>query len=197
MSRICRSLPVTRNITQGHLIRKAKQLRALCRVVLITKQHVDLLQCDATRLRNEEIDIHRQHEVHPHEEEQALQPGLLQKQREELLENGVCDVLHLRAHADGLSAHVHREDLGCPDPGCGAPGRLVKEDEEEEAEDNGDAYRLTLCATRAVGRDQADYGDGKHGDGHADGSDKEQPSPAEPVCSPDGIEREDDAKGCV
>ena len=51
---------------------------------------------------------------------------------EELLNNGVGNVLHLRAHADSLGAHVHGEHLGGPDPGSGAPGGLVKEDEEEQ-----------------------------------------------------------------
>jgi hypothetical protein len=33
-----------------------------------------------------------------------------------LLEDRVGYVLHLRGHAHGLGAHVHREDLGGPDP---------------------------------------------------------------------------------
>ena len=55
-----------------------------------------------------------------------LQSTLGKEGREELLQDGVADVLHLGAHSDSLSLDVHG-----PDPYCCSPGGLVEQNEEE------------------------------------------------------------------
>jgi hypothetical protein len=44
---------------------------------------------------------------------------------EELLEDGVGDVLGLRSHTNGLGANVHGENLGRPNPHSGTPRWFV------------------------------------------------------------------------
>ena len=113
----------------GLCVHYSQQLSPFHSVLLVSKQLVHLLQRNLARLGNEEVDIGSENDVHRHKKEQTLQPSLLQEDREELLENCVGDVLHLRAHAHGLRSNVHREDLRGPDPGSRTPGRLIKEDE--------------------------------------------------------------------
>lgn len=119
---------------------------------------------------------------------------VLQKLGKELLKDGVGHVLHLRAHANGLGAHVHGKDLGGPDPGGGAPAGLVKERKHEEQEDDGDADGLRLAPAVNVRRGEPHDGHGEHAQAHADGADDEQPAAPEAVGRPGGVEREDDAK---
>jgi hypothetical protein len=40
-----------------------------------------------------------------------LQAALGEEKREELIQNHICNVLPLRAHADGLGADIHGEDF--------------------------------------------------------------------------------------
>lgn len=101
------------------------------------KELVHLLERDALRLRDEEDDVADEQAVDTREHVEGVEAAVLEEEREELLDDGVGDVLRLPGHADTLGAHVEREDLGAPDPGDGAPRGLVEEDEEEEEEHDG------------------------------------------------------------
>ena len=127
-----------------------QNLFTLGNVVGTTKQGIDLLQCNLLGLRNKEENEETQQEVDASKEIECVESIIVKEDGEELLENGVCDVLGLRCHSDGLGADIHREDLGCPNPYCCTPRRLVygllveefnegsyrkiltKQDEEEE-----------------------------------------------------------------
>lgn len=98
------------------------------------KELVHLLERDALCLRDEEDDVADEQAVDASKHVEGVEPAVLEEEREELLDDGVGDVLRLPGHADALGAHVEREDLGGPDPGDGAPRGLVEEDEEEEQE---------------------------------------------------------------
>ena len=99
-------------------------------MVWSTKENVHLLQGDLPRFWNEEDDVDREEQIDPGEEEEGVTAGLVsmtdmhsdgrgrdlqaalgEESREELLEDDIGDVLRLRAHADGLRAHIHGEDL--------------------------------------------------------------------------------------
>lgn len=177
-------------------VRDAEDLAALLDVVGAAEQDVDLLEADAPRLGHEEVDEDGEQDVGRHEEEEALEPLVVEEDGEELLEDGVADVLHLRAHADGLGAHVDREHLGRPDPRRRAPRRLVEEGEEEQREDDGDPDGLRLGPVD-IRRLEHDHGDDHHAYGHADGADDEEESSAVSVGRPGGVEGKDDAKGGV
>lgn len=101
------------------------------------KELVHLLERDALCLRDEEEDVADEQAVDAREHVEGIETAVLEEEREELLDDGVGDVLRLPGHADALGAHVEREDLGAPDPGDGAPRGLVEEDEEEEEEHYG------------------------------------------------------------
>lgn len=179
------------------LVVDTHDLASLLDVVGAAKEHINLLQRNLLRLGDEEVHEHAQDHVHSHEEEEALEALVGEEGGEELLENGVGDVLHLRAHADGLGADVDGEDLGGVHPRGRAPGRLVEEGEEEQQEDDGDADGLALGAVGGGGRLEADDGDDEHADGHAGGADDEEPAAAEAVGGPHGVEGEEDAAGGV
>lgn len=106
-----------------------QHLRALLGVVGAAEQLVHLLERDLLGLGDEEVDKDAEDDVHGHEEEEAVEPLVGEEGGEELLEDCVCDVLHLGAHADGLGADVDGEDFGGPHPGCCAPCWLVEEDD--------------------------------------------------------------------
>lgn len=173
----------------------SEHIPALGRVARAAKQNINLLERHLLRFGDEEVDVGPEDDVHAHEEEEALEARAGEELGEELLEDGVGDVLHLGAHADGLGADVHAEDLGRPHPDGGAPGRFVEEGEEEEEEDDGGAHGLRLgVAVTVGGRGEADDGDDEHAGCHADGADDEQPATAVAVRGPHGVEGEEDAK---
>lgn len=145
------------------------------------------------RFRDEEPDECSQHEIYGGEEPEGVEAFALEEGREELLEDGVGHVLHLRGHADGLGADVHAEDLGGPDPGGSAPGGLVEEDEEEQQGDDGDSHGLGLGAAGEGGGLHADEGDDQHAHAHAQRADDQERLAAEPVDGPDRVQREEDA----
>lgn len=95
---------------------------------------VHLLERDTLCLGDEEDDVADEQAVDSREHVEGVEAAVLEEEREELLDDGVGDVLRLPGHADALGAHVERENLGAPDPGDGAPRGLVEEDEEEEQE---------------------------------------------------------------
>lgn len=163
-------------------------------MILVTKQHVNLLQRNPPRLRNEKVHIERQNNIHSHEEEQAFQTRILEEDGKELLEDGVGDILHLRAHAHGLRADIHGEDLGGPNPGRRSPGRLVEEYEQEQAKYDGNTNWLALGAAWSIRGEEADKRDHEHGGGHAHGANEKEPSSSEAIGRPYGIEGEDDSK---
>jgi len=94
----------------------AQQVTTLLNVIRAAKEDVDLLKRDLARLGDEEVHEERKADVDGEEEEEAVEALLVQECWEELLHNGVCDVLCLRRHADGLRSNVHGEDFRRPDP---------------------------------------------------------------------------------
>lgn len=90
-------------------------------VVGAAEEGVDLLERHLLGLGNEEVHEHREKHVDAREEIERVESVVLEKQREELLEDRVGDVLRLRRHAHCLGTYVHRENLGRPDPDCGTP----------------------------------------------------------------------------
>lgn len=128
-----------------------QQVATLFDVVATTEQHVHFFQGDFLRLRDEEPDEEGEENVDASEEVECvagrvlvglrlwewgwrgdLQAAVVEEGWEELLQDGVCDVLHLRTHAHGLRTYVHGEDLGRPNPDGGSPRWLIEEDEEEK-----------------------------------------------------------------
>lgn len=103
-------------------------------VACSAEELVHLLERDALRLGDEEDDVADEQAVDTREHVEGVEAAVLEEEWEELLDDGVGDVLRLPGHADTLCADVEREDLGAPDPGDGAPRGLVEEDEEEEQE---------------------------------------------------------------
>ena len=96
-----------------------------------TKNDIHLLKRDALRLGNEEVNKDGEKDVDRHEKEETLQTFSGEECREELLENGVGNVLTLRCHTNSLGSDVGGEDFAGPHPGSGAPGWLVEETGEE------------------------------------------------------------------
>ena len=85
----------------------AKYLSPLIHMVSTAEENVNLLQRNLLRLGDEEPDKHNQQEVGCHEEVKTFQALVLQECREELLKDGIGDVLHLTAHANCLSTNIH------------------------------------------------------------------------------------------
>lgn len=88
-------------------------------------------------------------DVDSHEEAQA--PFVRRESREELLKDGVADVLHPRTHPHSLCSDVDRENLCNPVPCRRAPRRLVEEREQEEKEGECNSHGLLLRARCCVG----------------------------------------------
>lgn len=176
-------------------LRNTQHLRALVDVVGSAKEDVHLLKRHHLGLGNQKVDEDDEQEIDGHEEEEALEARVVKEQREELVEDGLGDVLCLRAHTHGLGTHIHTEDFGGPDPGCGTPGWLVEEDEEEEQEHNGDADGLRLA--RGARSSETNSADAKHANTHAQGADHEHPATAEAVDGPGSVESEQDTTGGV
>lgn len=102
-----------------------KNLLTLGDVVGTAEQSVDLFKGDLLGLGNEEEDKDCQQEVDTGEEVEGVEAIVVEEDGEELLEDGVGDVLSLRSHTHSLRANVHRENLGRPNPDCGTPRWLV------------------------------------------------------------------------
>lgn len=115
---------VSTNLSMVRIL-DSKQITTLLDVVISAEQSVDLLEHDLAGLRDAEVDEHSQQEVDAGEHVEGVEAALVQEGGEELLDDGVGDVLGLRGHADGLGADVHGEDFGCPDPYCCTPRWLV------------------------------------------------------------------------
>lgn len=64
---------------------------------------------------------HGKTDIHRHEEKQALEALVVEEDGEELREDRVGDILHLRTHTNRLGTNIDREDLGSPDPDSGTP----------------------------------------------------------------------------
>lgn len=122
---------------------------------------------------------------------------ICQEEREDLLQNGIRDILRLRRDGDGLVAHVHAEDLTCPNPGRGAPRRLEEEGEQEHQKNGRDADWPRLLAVGAAWRFRHDGGGRDHADCHADGADEQEEAAAVAVDDPGCVEREEDSEGAV
>ena len=91
----------------GVAVGLAEHLCSLVDVVDAAEQDVDLLERDLLGLGDEEPDEDKEDNVHAHEEEEALETDVVEESREELVEDGIGDVLRLRAHTHGLGADVH------------------------------------------------------------------------------------------
>lgn len=126
-----------------------------------------------------------------------LQFFISQKGREELLEDGVGNVLHLRTHADGLCSYIHGEDFSSPNPGRRSPRWFVEEYEEEEQEDDGDADGLGLDAPSESWGFETDEGNDQHAHCHPQCSDDEEKLSSKSIDGPDSIEGEEDSEGGV
>lgn len=114
-----------------------KQVASLLSVVLAAEENIDFFEWNVFGFGDEEPNEQRQTDITCHEEEERLTASLLAmfsksgeifiqaavcvECREELVENNLSHVLHLRAHADGLRSDVHRENLRRPNPGRSTP----------------------------------------------------------------------------
>lgn len=98
-----------------------KNLFALSNVVGAAKQRIDLLERDLLSLRNEEEDEYCQQEIDSSKHVECVEATVIQEDGEKLLENSVGNILRLRSHTNGLSANVHREDFGSPNPNGSTP----------------------------------------------------------------------------
>ena len=94
-------------------------------VVLAAEQSINLLEHDSPSLGDKEVNKQRQEYVYPGEHIEGVESTVLQEGGEELLDDGVGDVLGLRGHAHGLGADVHTENLRGPDPHGSAPRWFV------------------------------------------------------------------------
>jgi len=94
-------------------------------MVRTTKQCIHLLEADLLCLRDEEPHERREQDVDACEEVEHEEAAVVEEDGEELLHDGVDDVLGLRAHADSLRTYVHGEDFRGIDPHGSTPGRLV------------------------------------------------------------------------
>ena len=72
-----------------------KQVTTLLNVIGAAKQDVDLLKRNPARLWDEEVHEERKADVDGEEEEEAVEALVVQEGWEELLHNGVCDILCL------------------------------------------------------------------------------------------------------
>jgi len=117
--------------------------------------------------------------------------------REELVYDEIGDVLRLRGHSHRLGADVHGENFGCPDPDGRAPRRLVEEDEEEEQEYDRDRNGVRLRSPSKSWSLRLYCRDDQHAERHANATNDEEETTAEPVHSPGRIEREQDSESCV
>ena len=102
-----------------------KQVTTLLDVVAATEQNINLFHGNLLGLGDEEPDKEGEQEVDAGEHVEGVEAAVLQEGGKELLEDGVGDVLGLRGHTDGLSADVHGEDFGGPNPDGRSPGWLV------------------------------------------------------------------------
>lgn len=99
----------------------SKNLLALDNVVGTAKQSINLLERDLLSLWNKEVYEDSQQEVDSGKHVECVEAAVVQEDREELLEDGVCDVLSLRSHTDSLSTNIHGKDFRCPNPNSGTP----------------------------------------------------------------------------
>jgi hypothetical protein len=102
-----------------------KNFLTLGDMVGTTKQSVNLLEGDLLGLGNEEEDKDCQQEVDTRKEVEGEEAIVVKEDGEELLEDGVGDILGLRSHTNGLGANVHRENFGRPNPHRGTPRWFV------------------------------------------------------------------------
>lgn len=79
---------------------------ALNDVVGATKDGIHLFEADLLGLRYEEPHEGSQEDVDTSEHVEDVKPTVLEEDGEELLDNGVDDILGLGAHADSLSTDV-------------------------------------------------------------------------------------------
>lgn len=125
-----------------------QQIASLLSMIGAAEEHIDFLERHTFGLWDEEPDKDGEEDIGSHEEEERfpiaklapfppisgkndLQSTIRIKRREELVEDALGDVLHLRAHSHGLRSDVHGENLGSPNPSRGTPGWFVEENEEE------------------------------------------------------------------
>lgn len=83
-----------------------EHLSSLLGVIGATEDSIHVLEGDALSFRDTEPDKDGEQDINGEEEEKALEAGLGEEGREELLEDGVGHVLALRGHTDGLSSNV-------------------------------------------------------------------------------------------
>lgn len=100
-------------------------LPAIFDMVLSAEQDVRFLKSHVLRLWNQEPDEQSEKYIYRSEEVEGEKAGVIEEGREELLDNGIGDVLCLRCHTDSLSANVHTENFSCPDPDGGSPRRFI------------------------------------------------------------------------
>ena len=99
--------------------------RTLNNMVLTAKDGVHLLEANLLSLWDAEPNEDSKQHIDSGEHVEGVEALVLQEDGEELLDDGVDDVLALGAHANGLRTDVHGEDLSSEDPDGRAPGGFV------------------------------------------------------------------------
>lgn len=179
-----------------------KQVSTLLGVVGTTEKNINFLKSDGLGLRNEEPDKEQEEYIRCHKKEERFRSGIGVESWEELVEDTLSNVLHLRAHADGLGSNVHGENLRCPNPSGRAPRWLVEEDKQEQHCGNGYSGwgRLGQFVSGwvlYVWCFQADQRNCEHAKGHTGGTNNEQKFSAESINGPCRIESKDNTAGRV
>lgn len=108
---------------------RANQVSTLLDMIGAAEQHVNLLERNLLGLRHEEPDESSEHATDACKHVEGVEAAVIEESREELLHDGIGDVLRLRGHADSLRTHIHGEDFGGPNPSCRAPRWFVEESE--------------------------------------------------------------------
>lgn len=103
----CGVLVLLQNVGIGLALGNAKHLSTLVNVVGAAEKNVNLLKWDLLSLGDEEVDKDGEEDIRSHEEVKALETLVFEKGWKELLKNSIGDILHLRAHSDGLGADIH------------------------------------------------------------------------------------------
>jgi len=173
------------------------QVASLLDMIGASEENIHFFKRYFLGLRDEEEDEDGEENINASEEKEGVETTIVQESWEELLQDGVGYVLHLRAHTHSLCAHIHGKNFSGPNPYGGSPRWLVEEDKEEEKEYNGDGNWFRLATISGIRGTDSNSRNNDHANSHAQGTDNEQELAAEAIDSPDGVGSEEDSKGSV